>query len=174
MYGGNMSETINCNTCSEGDPRDDYETIRIKKTDANCSLCEDYSRKHAAKPIAILSCEGACLRGEISRQAANRICFRLAPEETVRICLGGAFTKDTGQRDLVRNAGRVVVIEGCFIRCATRMMQGVISDLQPEVMIADTLYDLDGDYFGIDEIPEDQIRAHAERVAAKVLEKIKL
>lgn len=40
------------------------------------------------------------LRGEVARQAANMLCHTLAPEKTVRICLGGAFTKDTGQRNL--------------------------------------------------------------------------
>jgi hypothetical protein len=53
---------------------------------------------------------GGCLRGEISRLTANAVC-RLLPEQTVRICLGGAFTKDTGQRALVRNAKRVVALE---------------------------------------------------------------
>ncbi|MHB8855072.1 MAG: putative zinc-binding protein [Bellilinea sp.] len=167
-----MSESIEDKTSSEGENRNEFETIRIKKTRSSCSLCEDYAKKHAVKPIAILSCEGACLRGEISRQAANRICFRLAPEKAVRICLGGAFTKDTGQRALVRNASRVVAIEGCPIRCASRMMQGVLSDLQPEVIVADALYDLDGEYFGIDEVPENQIRELAETVATKVLIKL--
>lgn len=167
-----MSESIKREANSESENGNEFETIRIKKTRSSCSLCEDYAKKQALKPIAILSCEGACLRGEISRQAANRICFRLAPEETVRICLGGAFTKDTGQRALVRNASRVVAIEGCPIRCASRMMQGVLSDLQPEVIVADALYDLDGDYFGVDEVPENQIQEHAETVAAKVLVKL--
>ena len=167
-----MPDIINPTAGPESAKDSEYETIRIKKIHSNCSLCEDYAKKQSTKPVAVLSCEGACLRGEISRQAANRICFRLAPDETVRICLGGAFTKDTGQRNLVRNAGRVVAIEGCFIRCASRMMQGVLPDLKPEVIIADTLYELDGEYFGMDEVSEDQIRAHAETVASKVLEKI--
>lgn len=145
-----------------------YELVHIRKTKNVCSLCEDYAQRNATKPIAVLSCEGACLRGEIARQAANKICYNLMPEKTVRICLGGAFTKDTGQRSLVRNAQRVVAIEGCFIRCASRMMQGVLDDLKPELIIADSLYELEGDIFGVDELPEEQIRAHAEQVAHKI------
>jgi hypothetical protein len=34
-------------------------------------------------------------------------------------------------------------------------MQGVLDDLQPEVIIADTLYLMGGDYFGVDELPEE-------------------
>lgn len=149
-----------------------YEVVRIRKTKNVCSLCEDYAQRHAQKPIAVLSCEGACLRGEIARRAANKICYDLIPEKTVRICLGGAFTKDTGQRNLVRNAQHVVAIEGCFIRCASRMMQGVLVDLKPQLIVADSLYELGGDLFGVDELPEEQIRAHAEQVALKITEMI--
>lgn len=149
-----------------------YEVVRIRKTKNVCSLCEDYAQRHAQKPIAVLSCEGACLRGEIARRAANKICYDLMPEKTVRICLGGAFTKDTGQRNLVRNAQRVVAIEGCFIRCAARMMQGVLNDLKPQLIVADGLYELGEDLFGVDELPEEQIQAHAEHVALKITEMI--
>jgi len=153
---------------------ENYELVRIEKVKGSCSLCEDYTQRHADKPVAILSCEGACLRGEISRRAANQICHRLAPEKTVRICLGGAFTKDTGQRNLVRQAGRAIVIEGCFLRCASRMMAGVLEDFKPEVIIADNLYDLDGDFFGVEELLDEQIQGHAQQVARQVIQKLEI
>ena len=149
-----------------------YETVKIEKVKATCSLCEDYAQRQATKPFALLSCEGACLRGEISRRAANQICYCLAPEKTALICLGGAFTKDTGQRNLVRNAQQAIVIEGCFLRCASRMMAGVLDEFKPEIIIADSLYELDGDFFGIEELPDEQIQALANQVAARVTEKL--
>ncbi len=155
------------------DNQKNYETVKIEKVKATCSLCEDYAQRQATKPFAILSCEGACLRGEISRRAANQICYRLAPEKTARICLGGAFTKDTGQRNLVRNAQHAVVIEGCFLRCASRMMAGVLDEFKPEIIIADSLYELDGDFFGIEELPDEQIQSLANQVALQVAEKLK-
>lgn len=167
-----MSEKSCCGAQSANDNAAAYEVIRLKKTSSSCSLCEDYAQKHSQKTVAVLSCEGACLRGEISRLAANRLCFELAPENTVRICLGGAFTKDTGQRNLVKNAEKVLAIEGCAIRCASRMMTGVLPDIQPEVILADTLYKLDGDYFGINELPEEQIRILAEQVARQVVKQL--
>jgi len=112
------------------------------------------------------------LRGEISRRAANQICYHLAPENTARICLGGAFTKDTGQRNLVRNAQHAVVIEGCFLRCASRMMAGVLDGFEPELIIADSLYELEGDLFGIDELPDEQIQTHANQVALQIAERL--
>ena len=90
-----------------------------------------------------MCCEGACLRGEVARRASSLLCHRLAPEKTVRLCLGGAFTKDSGQRRLVKGASRVIAVEGCFLECATRTMEGVVPDLPAEVVIADKLYEFD-------------------------------
>ncbi len=146
----------------------DYETVKMERTHNVCPLCEDYAKKQASKAVAVMSCEGACLRGEVARQAANILCHTLAPEKTVRICLGGAFTKDTGQRSLVRNARRLISLEGCFINCSSRMMKGVIEGLQPEVIVADQLYDFDRNIFGIDEMPPEQILAHARTVAQQI------
>ncbi len=145
-----------------------YETVQIEKTANVCSLCEDYAKRQASKPIVVMSCEGGCLRGEVARRAANLLTFELVPEKTARLCLGGAFTKNTGQRSLAQNASRLVAIEGCFIECATRMMKGVVPGLRPEFVIADRLYDFDRNLFGIDEMPESQLNAHAREVAKAV------
>ncbi len=146
----------------------EFETVTIQKTDKVCPMCEEYARREASKPVVVMACEGACLRGEIARQAANILCFELAPEKTARLCLGGAFTKDTGQRQLARNAPKLLAIEGCFIECATRMMKGVAPGLAPEVVIADRLCDFDRRLFGINEMPEGEIRQHAREVAEKI------
>jgi uncharacterized metal-binding protein len=153
-------------------PTSEYETVRIEQVPKNCPMCEDYARHNAAKSVVVMCCEGACLRGEVARRASNLLCHRLAPESTVRLCLGGAFTKDTGQRALVRNAGRVIAVEGCFLECATRMMKGVVPDLAAEVVIADRLYEFDRELFGIDEMPEEEIRRHATEVAKSLLDRV--
>lgn len=136
-------------------------------------MCESYARTQASKPIAIMCCEGGCLRGEIARQASNLICHKLLPNETVRICLGGAFTKNTGQRGLVRDAQQVVALEGCFIECATRMMKGVVPGLTPRVILADQLYDFNRNLFGINDMTEEEIKTHAQTVAQKVVEELR-
>jgi len=167
-----MSEDKCCGTVGDEQKISEYETIKIEKTKRICPLCENYSEKHTSKPVVVMTCEGGCLRGEIARQAANLICHKLAPEKTVRICLGGAFTKDTGQRNLVRNASRLIALEGCFIQCSSRMMKGVIPGLRPEVIIATKFYDLDKNLFGIEEMAEDEIKIRAQEVAKKVVEKL--
>ncbi|WP_298938904.1 putative zinc-binding protein [uncultured Dysgonomonas sp.] len=136
-------------------------------------MCEDFAKEQIEnkKPIAVLSCEGACLRGEIARQAANIICFKLSPEKTSRICLGGAFTKNTGQRNLVRSTPKVLALEGCFIKCSSRMMKGVIDELNPEIVVVDTLCDFDKKLFAINDLAEEKIRELATNAANKIVEK---
>lgn len=148
-----------------------YETIKIEKVEKSCPACEDYAEKHStdAPKIAVMACEGACAKGEIARIAANLIAHKLAREKTVRICLGGAFTKDTGQRNLVRRADKAIAIEGCFISCSSRMMKGVLPGLIPVIVQADLLYDTQIDAFGIDEFPEEELKEHAHEVAEKVV-----
>jgi uncharacterized metal-binding protein len=148
----------------------DYETIKIAKVTGKCPACEDYAAKNSTTPpkIAVMACEGACARGEVARRAANLVAHRLARDETVRICLGGAFTKDTGQRNLVRRAEKVIAIEGCFIHCAARMMEGVIPDLKQVIVQADLIYDIDLP-FGIDEVPDEMFTVHAYKVAEQVV-----
>ncbi len=145
-----------------------FETVFIRKPNGVCQLCEEYSVRESVKPVAIMCCEGSCLRGEIARQASNILCHTLLRDKTVRVCLGGAFTKDTGQRGLVRNAPLVIAMEGCFLKCATRMMQGVLEGLEPEVVITDTLIEFDRDLFSVDEMPAEEIRRLALEVAEQM------
>ena len=159
--------------CSEP-PIPEFETVRIEKTKASCSVCEDYASAQASKPIVVMSCEGACVRGEISRQAASCLCHELAPEKTARICLGGAFTKDGGQRALVGNAKRVLALEGCAIRCASRMMRGHFPELVTEVIVTDGLCDFDRSLFGVDTLSPEELRTLGRTVATKVATKLSL
>lgn len=163
-----MADTICCNN-DHDKTKPEYETVAVKKTGKTCQMCENYSKENQNKQVAIMCCEGACLRGEIARQAANILCHRLVPDKTVRICLGGAFRKNTGQRNLVRNAQKLIALEGCFLECSTRMMQGVLPGLAPKIIIADTLYDFDRQLFGINEMMDDEIRSHARTVADEVI-----
>jgi uncharacterized metal-binding protein len=149
----------------------DYETVKIAKVTGKCPACEDYAEMNSTTPpkIAVMACEGACARGEVARRAANMVAHRLAREGTVRICLGGAFTKDTGQRNLVRRAEKVIAIEGCFINCSSRMIGGVLPDLEPVVVRADMLYDSSTIPFGINEVPDEMFTVYAYTVAEQVV-----
>jgi len=147
-----------------------YETIKIEKVEKTCPACEEYSEIHSTNPakVAVMACEGACAKGEVARRAANIVAHQLARDSTVRICLGGAFTKDTGQRNLVRRANKAIAIEGCFISCSSRMMKGVLSGLEPQIVQADTLYESELP-FGVDEVSEEELGECARTVAEIVV-----
>ena len=48
------------------------------------------------------------------------------------------------------------------------MMEGALGELKPEVIITDKLCDFDENLFGVDELPDEEIQALAEQVAAKI------
>ena len=52
------------------------------------------------------------------------------------------------------------------------MMKSVIGELEPEVIIADSLYDFNRSLFGIDEMAEDEIKIHAMEVARKLVARL--
>lgn len=144
------------------------ETIQVPRTTAVCKACENYATAQLTKPVVVLSCEGGCSRGEVARRAANMVCFELAREQTARLCLGAATTKDSAQRKLARSAQRLIAIEGCSVKCATRLMLGVVPNLRPEVVVADDLYEMDPMPYGIDELSATDADACARKVADRV------
>lgn len=157
-----------CGKGSRKEEKGDHEVVTIEKAKNSCQLCDDFADSQKLKRVAVICCEGACLRGEVARRAANILCHSLAREKTVRICLGGAFTKDSGQRALVRDAKQVIALEGCSVNCASRMMKGVAKEIAPEVVNADRMYDFDRKLFSVDEMPDEEIQAHARAVAEKL------
>ena len=62
----------------------------------------------------------------------------------------------------------MIAIEGCFINCSSRMMEGVIPELKPEIVRADLIYNLDLP-FGIDEVPDEMVTVYAYKVAEQVV-----
>ena len=163
-----------CKSCEDyfGRRKTMFEEVKIEKVNGYCGICEDYAKEHLTTPtkIAVMSCEGACARGEVSRRAANMIAHKISKENTVRICLGGAFTKEGGQRNLVQTSHKILAIEGCFINCSSRMMKGVLPEITPLVINADNLHDTELP-FGIDEVSDEDFNALAKTVAEKIVEK---
>ncbi len=147
------------------------ETIEVKLTDQRCALGDAYARKHLTSPpkTAVLSCEGMCLRGEVARRAANLIAHQLAPETAVRICHGGLLESSSGMRDLVERANRVLMLDGCFLACGTRLLRGALPQVKPVVVFTDRLFDSGEAPFGVEEVEAEVIEAYAREVAKRVM-----
>lgn len=152
------------------------KTITFQQTPFNCSLANGYVAKHTKKPpkIPVISCEGSCLRGEISRRAANHITYKLAPEKTVRICFQGIVAGGCSEDTLLKNCNKVLFIEGCSLKCSFRLVNGALKlKSEPKIIIADKLYDFDRKLFSAEEMPEEEITEHAKSVAKKIIEILK-
>lgn len=145
--------------------------IEVEGTRAVCPLGEDAGKKMISeKRIPVISCEGGCFRGEIARVAANMV----AKEEPYgRGCHGEIFTAPhSAMADWARKANKVVVIDGCFMRCHGRIMKNIVGDQNVIQFDAFRIYNKDRKYSDtmlVDEIPEAERGALARQVADKVL-----
>lgn len=140
-------------------------------------ICPDgqrYSEKQMALPPkkAVIACEGACIKGEVARSAANLLAYRLQADNAVRICLGDAATGDSGMAELVKRAPEVVAIEGCPLCCGLTVLRSRIPDLAATVIDASKLYSFDRDAnFEIFDLPREQIEDYARIVADHAVKK---
>jgi len=149
--------------------------LTIEEAPFCCPLAKGYVEKNTTIPpkLPVVACEGSCLRGEIARRAANIITYKLAPEKTVRICFQGIVGGGCEEGILIEKADKVLFVEGCALKCSSRLVNGAMEiKAKVEVVVADQLCNFNPKLFGIDEMPEEEIRQHAEGVAKKIVEKI--
>ena len=116
--------------------------------------------------IPVLSCEGACIRGEIARQAANMIA-KEAPYG--RGCHGELMTvPDSSSARWFSTASKVVLIDGCFLRCHGRILERLLNADRPIQFDALAVFKKYRDIFHADDVPEVERMATARQVADHV------
>lgn len=145
-------------------------TIQIPLSTKRCPHGEAYGRKHLTAPpkIAVLSCEGACLRGEVARRAAGLLAREVDPGRFVRICHGGLLETGGGMRELLGHADRVLVLDGCGIGCGDRLLRAAMPEANGTQIVTDRLFDFDRKLFAQEEMSEAEIAEHARSVASQV------
>ena len=117
--------------------------------------------------IPVLSCEGACIRGEIARQAANIVARH---ELYRRGCHGELLTVPRSEiAGWMRSSDKVVVIDGCFLRCHGRILENLIGTEHLVEVDALSVYQDYVDVFDIDAVPEAERMEAARQVADQVL-----
>jgi uncharacterized metal-binding protein len=147
-------------------------TLEISETDKTCPTGEIVgSRNHEEGKIPVLSCEGACIRGEIARLAANLV----AKEEPYRRgCHGELFTvPPSALAQWIKKAGKIVLIDGCFLRCHGRILENLVGRNNLVQFDALSFYGVYTDRFDIDSVPEAARRETARKVADIVLAELK-
>jgi uncharacterized metal-binding protein len=147
-------------------------SLNIEGVKGLCPVGEAYAKAQiAAKTIPVLSCEGPCIRGDIARRAADLIAQDVPSLK--RACHGEAFyVPHSAMAQWVRDADKVVMIDGCFLQCHGRVLKNVIRAENLLHIDALPLYKKYSDIFLMDDVPEEERKAVAREVAAKILAKL--
>jgi uncharacterized metal-binding protein len=119
------------------------------------------------KKIPVLSCEGPCVRGDIARRAANLV----AEEEPfARACFPETFfVPHSSMARWVKGADKVVMIDGCFLKCIGRILNNQVDQENIIHIDALPLYKKYTDLFDMEDVPEAERIETARDVADQIL-----
>jgi uncharacterized metal-binding protein len=147
-------------------------TLEITTTKDTCPIGETVGARNLKEgKIPVLSCEGGCIRGEIARLAAHLV----AKEEPYRRgCHGELFTvPGSAIAEWIKKAGKIVLIDGCFLRCHGRVLENLVEKDRLLQFDALSYYKKYTDRFDVDSVPEQERKETARFVADKVLAELK-
>ncbi len=138
-----------------------------------CPVGETYAKQQQeARRIPVLSCEGACIRGEIARRAANLVAAE--GPSLARACHAETFfVPHSAMASWVRTAPKAIMIDGCFLKCHGRVLDKLAGEDKVLHVDALPLYKKYTDVFLADDVPEEERQATARLVADKVIAMLK-
>ncbi len=145
--------------------------LKVEGMKTVCPLGEVVGSKMIEEDrIPVISCEGGCFRGEIARQASH-IVAREYPYS--RGCHGEMFTApQSAMAEWAKKAKKVVVIDGCFMKCHGRVMKNIVGEENMIQFDALPIYNKDNKYTDVmlvEDIPEEERKYLAQQVADKIL-----
>lgn len=142
--------------------------IPFNTTNGICPIGEITGKNNISESkIPVLSCEGACIRGEIARLAANIIARK---ESYGRGCHGELITvPESSISRWIRTAEKVVLIDGCFLRCHGRILENIIDGEKLVQFDALSHYNKYTDIFNYEDVPEQERKEVAQSVAEWVI-----
>ena len=142
--------------------------LTVEKTTHQCPIGEIVGNKNQAEEkIPVFSCEGACIRGEIARQAANIVAktepYRRGCHGELMTVPQSAIAKWTG------TAEKIILIDGCFLRCHGRIMETLLGKERLIQFDALSHYKKYSDIFDMDDVPAKERNEVAQSVASWIL-----
>lgn len=144
-------------------------SLDVQGVKGSCPVGEAYAKQQiAAKRTPVLTCEGPCIRGEIARVAGNLITQDVP--SLARACHAETFfVPHSTMASWVKGADRVVMIDGCFLKCHGRVLKKLIGEDKVVHIDALPLYKKYTDVFLMDDVPEGERKAVARQVADKII-----
>ena len=151
---------------------DEVLRLEVTTTLKKCPIGEKVgSQNLQEKKIPVISCEGACIRGEIARLAANIVAKQ---EPYRRGCHGELLTvPNSSMAEWVKKAEKTVLIDGCFLRCHGRILENLLGKENLVQFDALSIYKRYTDRFDIDSVPEEERKETAQFVADRILAALK-
>lgn len=148
-------------------------SLAVQGVKGSCATGEAYANEQiAAHRIPVLSCEGACIRGEIARLAANLVA-REAPT-LARACHAETFlVPHSTMTTWVENADKVVMVDGCFLQCHGRVLRKLVPEERVVHIDALPLYNKYTGVFLLDDVPEEERKTVARQVADQITMKLR-
>jgi uncharacterized metal-binding protein len=146
-------------------------TLQVDSVKGICPAGEAWAERQIVEgKIPVLSCEGPCIRGDIARRAANM----LAKEKPfARACYAETFLVPySSMARWVKGADKVVMIDGCFLKCIGRVLNNVTDEEKVIHIDALSLYHKYTDLFDMDDVPEAERIDTARQVADGILPRL--
>ncbi len=147
-------------------------SLDVRGVKGFCPAGDAYAQQQMeAGSIPVLSCEGPCIRGEIARLAASHVAHDVP--SLARACHAEAFfVPHSSMAQWVKHADKAVMVDGCFLKCHGRVLQGMIDGEKVVHIDALSLYKRYTDLFSIDDVPEEERKVVAREVADKIIAKL--
>ncbi len=144
-------------------------SLDVQGVKGSCPTGEAYAKQQmAAKTTPVLTCEGPCIRGEIARLAGNLIAREIP--SLARACHAEAFyVPHSSMASWVRTSDKVVMIDGCFLKCHGRILKKLIPEDKVVHIDALPLYKKYTEVFLADDVREEDRKAVAREVADKII-----
>ena len=143
--------------------------LAVEGVEGLCPAGEAWAeRQIAEKKTPVFACEGPCIRGEIARLAAN-IVAREVPGYARACHAETFFVPHSAMSRWVKGAERSVVIEGCFLKCHSRVLDNLVNPETVRTIDVLPLHRKFSDVFSMDDVPEEERKATARVVADRII-----
>ena len=148
-------------------------SLAVAGVEGACPVGERYAKEQMAEGrTPVLSCEGACIRGEIARLAANIVAKEVPG--LARACHAETFfVPHSAMNEWVRSADRAVMVDGCFLECHGRALRKLVPEERVIRFDALRFYRKYGDVFLAEDVPEAERNEAARKVADAIVATLK-
>ncbi len=143
-------------------------TLQVDGVKGVCPAGEAWAEQQILqKKIPVLACEGPCVRGDIARRAANIVGQE---EPFARACYAEtALVPHSAMARWVKEADKVVMVDGCFLKCIGRVLNNLVDEEKIVHIDALSLYEKYTDVFYMEDVPEAERIDAARHVADQIL-----